>query len=587
MLLDWFLPRRQKLASRGTLYSLIDPSVTSLFRTNTASSGATVDLEGTLSLSAVFAGVNLYSLVLSSLPLVVYRKDGTRKEMANDHPVYRLLHSDPNPEMTAVTFRRVLEWHRLLGGAAIAEIEWDEMGNPAALWPLESWRVRPDRDPETWDLFYRVDGVRRVEPEDMLYIPLVSFDGVCGRSFIDFAIESLGLGITQQQFAGEFFGNGTKPAGLLKHPGNTTPEARKQIREGWEARHAKAGVLGMLWGGWEYDATAGGESDMEKAQFLESRRFVTEEVARWLNIPPHLLRDLSRATFSNIEAQQRDALTYSFGPVLIHYEQEYDRRLLTPKGYAPGAYYSKHKVEGFLRADSQARTAFYKAGLEGGWLNINTVLGLEDMDEIGPLGEMRFVPLNMQTLEQAAAEPEPPPAPEPPPPPAPEPPPKEPDPAPKEEPKDDPTLRAWLTETLTRMMRVEMNAIRRAVKEPKKFLAWMESFYPGHMKTLREAMAAPLAGRRWETTWDAVSMDDLLDLAGRSVPDVFAGEAERLFKLWEARPAAEAARILGTAAPEPAPLPPELDPAFVKITEVDRTPEGFVLRKRERYERAV
>jgi HK97 family phage portal protein len=543
-LLDWLLPRRSKLATKTGSWTTYSETPGVLWRSNESTSGATVDLENSLYLSAVFAGVNLYSLVLSSLPLIVYRSKGGTREVANDHPAYKLLHTTPNPEMTAVTFRRVLEWHRLLGGAAYAEIEWDELGNPVALWPLESWRVQPARTTDTCELYYRVDGTYEVAAEDMLYIPLVSFDGVCGRSFIDFAIESLGLGITAQQFAGEFYGNGTRPNGLLKHAGNTSPEARKQIREAWEKRHKPGGVLGMLWGGWEYDATAGGESDMEKAQLLESRRFSTEEVARWLNIPPHLLRDLSRATFSNIEAQQRDALTYSFGPVLIHYEQEYDRRLLTPKGYNPGAYYSKHKVEGFLRADSGARSAFYREMLGQGVYTINTVLELEDMNPIGPLGDMRFVPLNMQTLDQAAKPPEPPPPPAPPAP-APEPKPEpKPEPPKPEEPKDDPTLRAWLTDTLERLMRVEVNAALRAVKDPGKFLAWIDEHYPPFVRKVDDALRVPLNGKPYKGRWVRDSIESLMDLSGRATAKTLQAEAETLFKQWDARPAQEAARIM-------------------------------------------
>lgn len=541
MILDRILGRRaDQLAIKRGPWALTDSSVVSLFGSNESTSGATVDMESTLSLSAVFAGVNLYSLVLASLPLVVHRRgqDGT-KQLATNHPVYRLLHTAPNPEMTAFTFRRVLEWHRLLGGAACAEIEWGEDGEPVAIWPIESWRVRPDRD-EDGNLFYRIDGNYIAAPDDIIYIPLISFDGVCGRSFIDFAIESLGLALTAQEFAGEFFGNGARPSGLLEHPGNTTKEARAEMRKAWTERHAKGGVLGMIWGGWKYDATAGGEGDMEKAQLLESRRFVTEEVARWLNIPPHLLRDLSRATFSNIEAQQRDALTYSFGPVLIGYEQEYDRRLLPAA--VPGVeqgYYTKHKLEGFLRADSAARASFYNTLAGIGVLSINDILDLEDRNSIGPMGDKRFVPLNMQTLEDAT---KPKPV-EPPAPPAPAPEPK-PEPAPPEEPKEDPTLRAWLTDTLERLMRVEVNAALRAVKEPGKFLAWIDEFYPAHVRKVDEAMGVPLKGKAYKGRWVRDSIESLMELSGRATAKTLAAEAETLFKQWEARPAAEAARIM-------------------------------------------
>lgn len=382
-------------------YRLTDPGLVELLGGNgtTATSGAQVTQDSALSLSAVFAAVTLYSRIVASLPLHVYRQraDG-RKETANDLRAYRLLHTQPNPEMTAVTFRRVLEWHRLLGGCAYAEIVWDDAGEPLALWPIESWRVRPERD-EEGTLFYRVDGSARIEAADMLAIPLVSQDGVTGQSFLDFAVESLGLGITSQEFAGAYFKNAARPGGYLHNPqSNLEQKARDQMRAAWEKRHGGAGkqnLLGMTWGAWEYKELQ--QESPLNSQLLESRRFQTEEVSRWTGLPPHLLADLSRATFSNIDSQQLSFLTYSLGPVLIDYEQEYDRKLLIPPSV-----FSKHRVEGFLRADTAARADFYVKLAGIGALTINEILALEDRDTIGPMGDKRYVPANWQTLEAAA-----------------------------------------------------------------------------------------------------------------------------------------------------------------------------------------
>lgn len=382
-------------------YKFTDPALVASLRLGgyTSGSGAEVTPNTALSLSAIFAGVNLYSLIVASLPLQIYRQraDG-KKDVASDLRAYRLLHTQPNPEMTAMSFRRAMEWNRLLGGMAYAEITWDDDGQPIALWPIEYWRVKPDRD-EDDELYYRVDGSYKVAAADMLAIPLITSDGLSGWSFLDWAVESLGLGITAQEFAGAFFRNGARPGGYLHNPNaNIDPQVRAQMRAAWERQHSSAGnnnVLGMTWGAWEFKDLP--QQSAEQAQLLQSRQFLTEEVARWLNIPPHLLRDLSRATFSNIGAQQIDFLTYSLNPVLIQYEQEYDRKLLIPPSI-----YSKHRVEGFLRADPQARADFYTKLAGIGGLTINQILELEDLDPIGPLGDQRFVPANWQTLEAAA-----------------------------------------------------------------------------------------------------------------------------------------------------------------------------------------
>lgn len=380
-------------------YRTTDPALAELMGAGTTStSGSQVTVSGALSLSAVFAGVNLYSRIVASLPLHVYRKqaDGKRA-VAADLRVSRLLQTQPNPEMTAVTFRRALEWNRLLGGTAYAEIVWDDDGEAVALWPIEYWRVRQDRD-EDGTLFYCVDNTSKVAAKDMLAIPLITADGVTGQSFLDFAVESLGLGITSQEFAGAFFANSARPGGYLHHPNaNIDEPTRKAMRASWEKRHLGAkntNVLGMTWGLWEF-------KDIEQrspldAQLLESRRFQTEEVARWLNLPPILLHDLSKSSWNNVEMQNQFLVQYSIGPVLIDYEQEYDRKLLIPP-----TVYSKHRVEGFLRGDSKARAEFYKILRELGVLTANDILDLEDMNPIGPLGDLRFVPMNWQSLEVA------------------------------------------------------------------------------------------------------------------------------------------------------------------------------------------
>lgn len=267
-----------------------------LFSGPTSTAGVSVTTDDALSLSAVFAAVNLISGVIGSLPLSVYRKWGRAREQATTHPAWRLLHLSPNPEMTPASFVQAMEWNRLLGGNAYASVQWAGNGKPIALWPVEFWRVKHRRR-EDGSLYFEIDGKDQVEPEDMLHVPQVTADGVTGRSFLEWAIESLGLGIATQQFAASYFGNGARPGGLLKHPGNPPKPQRDEFRRSWEERHGgapNANKTGVLFGGWEYVPDA---FNAEQSQLVEQRRFTTEEVARWLNIPPHLLRDLNRATF--------------------------------------------------------------------------------------------------------------------------------------------------------------------------------------------------------------------------------------------------------------------------------------------------
>lgn len=556
------LPKR--LTAKIGPYRWTDPGVTSIFGGHQASAGVQVDADKAMSLSAVFAGVNLYSQIMASLPLNVYRRTGQKKQIAENLRLQSLLSVQPNPEMSAFTFRRTQEFHRLLWGNEYAEIEWGDDGQPVALWPILPWRVRPERDLNTRELYYVVDG-RKMAPEDLLTNTLVSADGVCGRSFVWYAIDSLGIGIAGQDLVGAFFANGARPGGILKHPGSPDQKARDLLRQSWSERHGGASntnKTGVIWGGWEYE-DKGGTIPPDKAQLLESRRFFTEEVARWLNIPPALLHDLSRATFGNVEEQGINLVVYSFGPVLVSKEQEYDRKLCRPPKT-----FTKHKIEGLLRAKSSERAAYLKEMFMIGGKTINEILDLEDENHIGPDGDVRFVPANMNTLERAIAGPAPAPSQAPPPgaaqpnqspqstPPAQTPPAL---PAPAQGQGMRSALKALLADTLGRMLRKECNAARRAATEPGKLFAWMDQFYPAHAKLLLAALEQPcfvawqaagsprvgIDGGKVVAALIEASQAALLELADRTTAATFAGEAEKLFAAWEeARPGIDAERIL-------------------------------------------
>lgn len=437
-----------------------------LFAGPTSTAGVSVTRDDALSLSAVFAAVNLLSRVTGSLPLTVYRRWGRSREVARTHPAYRLLHLSPNPEMTSATFRRTMEFHRLVGGGAYAAIQWAGNGKPVALWPIESWRVKPKRR-DDGELYFEVDGKDVIEIQDMLHVPHVTTDGVQGRSFLDFAVESLGLGLATQTFAASYFGNGARPGGLLKHPLNPPKATRDEFRRSWEERHQGAGNAsrtGVLFGGWDYVPDG---FNAEQSQLIEQRRFTTEEVARWLGIPPHLLADLARATFSNIEQQNLDFLAFSLGPILTDYEQEYDRKLLSPPET-----YAKHNVNGLLRGDSVARGAFYSQMFNIGAMSVNDILEREDENPVDG-GDVHLVPLNMAPLPSVAF-----------------PIPVVPETPPPSQPAAQPVLsRLLLEQTLERLWKVEQIAILRAAEKPNKFPDWLEEFYPNHEAKLAEALA--------------------------------------------------------------------------------------------------
>lgn len=498
MILDRLFGRQ--LSAKYPGISLGDPRIADWLNPGAKSSaGARVDPVHALSLSSIFSACSLLSRIIGSLPLPIYRmrSDGG-KDVADDLRGFGLLNWQPNPEMTATTFKRMMEWHRLLFGHACAEIQWAGDGQPAYAWLIEGWRVRPMRRPDK-SLYYLVDGQREVEPRDLIYVPAVSWNGVWGQSFIDYAIESLGLGITAQEFAARFFGNGARPGGILKHPGNPKPEARAEMRRSWQENHGgaeRAHGTGVIWGGWEY-VRDGGSLSPQETQLLETRRFTTEEVSRWTGIPPHMLSDLSRATFSNIEEMGTNLVTYCVRPICVDYEQEYDRKMFDPPNV-----FSRHDFMELTRGNTLARVAYYSGLFNIGALSDNEIRHAEDMNPIGPDGDRRFVPLNMVPIDKAGQLPQ------------------------EQKPviggPQGAAAKHLLHSTVERMCRVETNAIRRASSKPNEFLKWLDEFYPEHEAKLYAAVQPVLAliapsvdARKFAKSQCEQSKRELLELAGQ------------------------------------------------------------------------
>lgn len=273
-ILDRLLPRRSSaLAGQVRVtsgYRPVSEVPGELWGRPRSTAGVRVDEHEALTLSAVWAACFRLANIAAMLPLGVYRKDDRGRTEQPDHPAARLLGTAPNPEQTAFTARHFMQFWKPLFGAACAEIGWDGAGRPSRLWPLEPWRVRPDWDDDNV-LYFRVDGTRRVAAEDMLYVPHVTEDGVTGKGFVEFALESLGQAIAADRSAGRFFQNDMKPGGLLQHDGNPDPKARKEFREAWAQNHGgveNRGKVGVLWGGWKW-VTTGMQIDPDKAQLLE------------------------------------------------------------------------------------------------------------------------------------------------------------------------------------------------------------------------------------------------------------------------------------------------------------------------------
>lgn len=371
-------------------------------------SGENVNEYTALTYSAVYNAVYLISNTISALPLGLRKKENRKTLTVDSNPLHSVLHDQANPYMTAMTLREVGMGHVLLWGNSYAEIVHNRLGEVVELWPITPNRVKVKL--LDGKMVYVINMTKEADVilprEKVLHIPGLGFDGYIGYSLVSLAAKSMGLGLAMETFGARYFGNGTHPGVIVQHPGKLSPEAAGRLQESLVSNYSglgKAHRLLLLEENMTLQKLGVPPND---SQFLESRQFQVPEIARWFNLPPHKLKDLTKSSFSNIAAEQISFLTDSILPWLVRLEQNYKMQLLNPLEKRQGLYF-KHIIEGMLRASPKDRAVFYKAMWGIGVLSQNDIREKEDMDPIEG-GEEYFVPLNMVPLSRALQEPEPP-----------------------------------------------------------------------------------------------------------------------------------------------------------------------------------
>ncbi len=373
-----------------------------------SSSNELVTERSAMQVSAVYACVRVLSEAVAQLPLHLYRYTGKgSKEKATDHPLYFLLHDEPNPEMSSFVFRETLMSHLLLWGNAYAQIIRNGKGDVVALYPLMPNRMTVDRDKDH-NLYYEYnlcdDEAKPIKkqilkPSEVLHIPGLGFDGLVGYSPIAMAKNSIGLSIATEEYGAKFFANGATPGGILEYPG--VIKDPDSVREAWNKGFGGSGnsnKVAVLEEGMKYTPIS---INPEEAQFLDTRKFQIDEIARIFRVPPHMIGDLEHSTYSNIEQQSLEFVTYSLQPWLVRWEQAIQRSLLKPKEKKD--YFVKFNVDGLLRGDYQSRMNGYATARQNGWMSANDIRELENLDRISPEegGDLYLINGNMTKLADA------------------------------------------------------------------------------------------------------------------------------------------------------------------------------------------
>jgi phage portal protein, HK97 family len=358
-----------------------------------SSSNIMVTEDQALTLSAVWSCVRVLSEPLAMLPLNVFTIDASRnRQIAYTDPLYFLLHNKPNPLMTSFVLRETMQLHVTLTGNAYCIIHRDQFANVTELelvrWPKEVWITKSDLDNRK---YYSYRG-KTYSDDEVLHIMGMSYDGLKGINPIQYARENMGTGVSLQQFGGTFFKNGARMSGVIEVPKALSDPAYNHLKDSFNQEHSgvqNVGKTHILEGGAKYVAL---NMSNEDAQFLLSRKFSIEEIARIFRVPLHMIGSLDKATNNNIEHQGIEFATYTMTPHVERWEQEMNSKLIMPS--ERGKKFAQFDMKGLLRGDSAGRAALFKEMFYAGAMTPNEIRESEGMNHYEG-GDVKYIPVNL------------------------------------------------------------------------------------------------------------------------------------------------------------------------------------------------
>ena len=351
------------------------------FYFGSSGAGKSVTVSSAIQMSTVYACVRVIAETIASLPLHVYEATDKGNMKATEHPLYHVLHDEPNLEMTSFILRETMLSHLLLWGNSYCQIIRSGRTQVIGLYPLMPDHMEVDRDKSgNLQYTYTTSEGRTVllSSDDVLHIPGLGFDGVMGYSPIALERNAIGLGLAAEEYGGKFFANGARPSGVLTHP-NTVKDP-KRLRESWNTAYggsANANKVCILEEGMTYAPISIPNSE---AQFLETRKFQVEEICRIFRVPPHLVCNLDRATFSNIEHSSIDFAVHTIRPWLVRIEQAINRALFSDQEKA--RFFVRFNIDGLMRGDYKSRMEGYAIARQNGWMSANDIRELENLNPI-------------------------------------------------------------------------------------------------------------------------------------------------------------------------------------------------------------
>ena len=399
--------KQQQDTPRAETFSMSDVErLSDLFGARSSAAGVYVTEESAMRVSAVYGAVRLLCGSIATLPLQVFRRTSDGRELAEDHPLYDLLHLQPNPMLSAVVYWETVVMHVLLAGNHYSLIGRTRGGEPISLTPLKPSRVEPDVKDGQLIYFVTFDDGKYAayHQDDILHIPNVGWNGKKGLSTIRYAAQnSVGTAMAADEYAARFFANDATPRGYLKFDKPLKREQAELIRDYWYEKHQgldKSHVPAIISEGGEFKEIS---MSAEDAQILETRRFQVTDIARIFGVPPWMLGETSTSTSwgTGLEQQARGFVTFTLRPHLIRIQQEVNRKLFRHREF-----YAEFNAAALLSADTKGRHEAYQIALGGnqqpGWMSVNEVRKLENLSPVEGADEI-YRPLTGDTTNETQA----------------------------------------------------------------------------------------------------------------------------------------------------------------------------------------
>ncbi|MGD6897116.1 phage portal protein [Bacillus infantis] len=368
---------------------------------NSSSSGITLTSDSALTVGAIYACVNIKANTIAKLPLQLYKRNKSGRERDSAHAVAQLIEKRPNPYQTPFVFKHTITVHRNLWGNAYIKINVDNRGviNSLTLLDPSKVKVAADTKGKLWYTYSLNGQMSKYDSSEIIHLPYLSTDGINGKSPISIARETASTMKAAQNLAGNLFKNGTLTTSILSTDQSLSPEAKKAVRQAWQDANSglsNAGKVAVIDSGLSHTSI---NMSLVDAEYIASQKFSITEIARIFNVPLHMLNELDKSSFSNIEQQSMDFIQNTIQPELVAWEEEMNYKLFTTAEQKK--YYVKFNLNSVARGDMASRAAFYEKMLDKGAYSINKVLELEDMDGIGSDGDKHRVDLNHVSIEIA------------------------------------------------------------------------------------------------------------------------------------------------------------------------------------------